>query len=307
MDVFLRLLVNILEEGFIYGIMAMGVYITYKVLDFPDLSVDGTLPLGACVTAALITSGVNPLLALMIAFACGCAAGLVTGLLHVKLHITDLLSGILVMTALWSVNLVILGGKSVLPFYNLPTVFNSGLATALPEALAKRRVLVVLALIVLVVKLMMDGYFKTKSGLMLRAAGDNASFVTALAVNPGRMKILGLMLGNGLTALSGSVLAQQAESANLSSGTGMVVMGLASVIIGTNLFRKARFMAPTTMVLLGSVLYKTFLVVAMQLGLPTNYLKLLMSVLFVLALVSGQAMDGKRSKKNESSQDLVRY
>lgn len=291
MDVFLRLLVGVLEEGLIYGIMAMGVFITYSVLHFPDLSVDGTLPLGACVTAALITAGIHPLIALCCAFLCGCAAGAVTGFLHVKLHITDLLSGILVMTGLWSVNLVILGGRAVVPFYDLPTVFNSGLVRLLPAALYQRRVLIVLALLVLIVKLLVDLYYRTKSGLLLRAAGDNAQYVTQLGINPGRMKVLGLMLGNGLTALSGSVLAQQAESANVSSGTGMVVMGLAAVIIGTNLLRGVRWLRPTTMVVIGSILYKACLVAAMQLGLPTNYLKLLMAVLFVVALVGGNAFD----------------
>ena len=213
MDVFLRLVINVLEEGLIYGIMAVGVYITYRVLHFPDLSVDGTFPLGACVTAALIAAGVHPVAALACAFVCGCAAGAVTGFLHVKLGITDLLSGILVMTGLWSVNLVVLGGRSVLPFYNSPTVFNSGLAACLPEALYPRRVLIILLGIVLVVKILVDLYYKTQSGLLLRAAGDNSQFVTSLGISPGGMKMLGLMLGNGLAALSGSVLAQQAESA----------------------------------------------------------------------------------------------
>ncbi len=294
MDVFLRLLVNVLEEGFIYGIMAMGVFITYSVLDFPDLSVDGTLPLGACVTAALIAAGVHPVLAALLAFLCGAAAGAVTGALHVKLRISDLLSGILVMTALWSVNLVILGGRAVAPFYNKPTIFNSGLPSLLPDALYPRRVLIMLAVVVLLVKLLLDLYYRTQSGLLLRAAGDNAQYATALGVSPGRMKVLGLMLGNGLAALSGSVLAQQAESASVSSGTGMVVMGLASVIIGTSLLKGVRFLKPTTMVLFGAVVYKAALVAAMQLGLPTNYLKILMSALFIVALMTGNGLDRRR-------------
>ena len=301
MDVFVRLLINILEEGLIYGIMAMGLYITYRVLNFPDLSVDGTFPMGCCVTAVLIANGVNPVLTLLIAFVCGCAVGLVTGLIHVKLHITDLLSGILVMTALWSVNLVILGGKSVFPFYNQPTLFNSGLVELLPELLYKRRVLIMLVIVVAVIKILLDMFYKTKAGLLLRAAGDNAQFVTAQAVDPGRMKILGLMLGNGLTAVSGSVLAQQAESANVSSGTGMMVMALASVIIGTALFGRIKFMKATTMVLLGAIIYKACLVGAMQLGLPTNYLKLLMSVLFIVALIAGNAMDKNKGRKDRNA------
>ena len=288
MEVFVRLLINVLEEGLIYGIMAMGVYITYKVLSFPDLSVDGSFPLGCCVTAVCIANGVNPVLTLLIVFLCGCAAGLVTGLLHVKLKITDLLSGILVMTALWSINLVILGGKAVFPFYNQPTIFNSGIVELFSAALYRRRVLIILAVVAIAVKVLMDLFFKTKAGLLLRAAGDNSQYVTALAIDPGTMKIIGLMIGNGLVALSGSVLAQQAESANVSSGTGMMVMSLAAVLI--------KWLAPTTMVLLGSIIYKACLVAAMQLGLPTNYLKLLMSILFIAALLSGNFMEGRRGK-----------
>ncbi|MDR0897367.1 MAG: ABC transporter permease [Oscillospiraceae bacterium] len=294
MDIALRLAVTVLEEGFIYGIMAMGIYIPYSVLHFPDLSVDGTFPLGACLTAVLIAAGVNPLVALVAAFGAGCLAGLVTGLLHVKLRVSDLLSGILVMTALWSVNLVILSGRSILAFYNKPTIFNSGLAAMLEGGLYTRRVLILLTVLVIVIKLLIDAYFRTKNGLLLRAVGDNSQFVTALGVSPGAMKILGLMLGNGLTAMAGSVLAQQAESANISSGTGMVVMGLASVIIGTSLLGGIRFLKPTTMVIIGSVIYKACLTGAMQMGLSTNYLKLLMTVLFVAALVLGHALEGRR-------------
>lgn len=296
MNIFLGLLYNILEEGLIYGIMAMGVYITYKVLDFPDLSVDGTFPLGCCVTAALALNGVHPVLCLLLSFLCGCAAGALTGILHVKLKITDLLSGILVMTALYSINLVILGGRAVLPFYNKPTIFNSGLVKLLPGVLYPRRVLIILFLVVLLLKLAIDLFFKTKTGLLLRSTGDNAQFVTSLAINPGRMKVFGLMLGNGMTALSGSVLAQQAESANVASGTGMLVMALASVIIGTALLSGVRLLRPTTIVVLGSILYKACLVAAMQLGLPTNLLKLLMSVLFVVALVTGNRLEKRRAK-----------
>ena len=297
MDVFMGLLINVLEEGLIYGIMAMGVYITYRVLAFPDLTVDGSFPLGCCVTAIAIANGVNPVVALALAFLSGCAAGLVTGLLHVKLKITDLLSGILVMTALWSINLVILGGKAVYPFYDTTTIFSNDILRLLPAVLYKRRVLIMLALVALVVKICMDLFFKTKAGLLLRAAGDNEQYVTALSIDPGMMKILGLMLGNGLVALSGSVLAQQAESANVNCGTGMMVMSLAAVLIGTNFFGALKkWLKPTTMVLLGSILYKACLVAAMQLGLPTIYLKFLMSILFIVALISGNFMEGRRGK-----------
>ncbi len=295
MTVFLSLLKNVLEEGFVYGVLALGVYITYTILDFPDLSVDGTFPLGACVTAALIAAGVNPLLACVISFVCGAVAGCVTGFLHVVLKIRELLCGILVMTALWSVNLVITGNKSVLPFYDMPTIFNSGLVSLMGEGLYKYRVMIVAFAVVLLVKVLLDLFLSTKAGLLLRAAGDNAQLVTSLAKDVGSVKILGLAIGNGCAALSGSVLAQQAESANISSGTGMVVLALASVIIGSTVFRRLKGLRSTTAALLGAVLYKACLSLAMQLGLPTSFLKLLMAVILVLALMSDRIRPKRRA------------
>ena len=262
---------------------------------FPDLSVDGTFPLGACVTASLILSGVDPWLACMAAFMAGMLAGSVTGLLNVKLKITNLLSGILVMTALWSVNLVITNGSAVVPFYDQKTIFTSGLGMLIPDAAFAYRVLVVVLVAAIGVKILLDLFLKTKSGLLLRASGDNHQFVTFLAIDPGRMKILGLAIGNGCTALAGSILAQQSESANITSGLGMVVMGLASVIIGISIFKKVKFLRATTMVVLGAIFYKACLVVAMQLGLPTNYMKILMAGIFVVALVSGRFFKKGRS------------
>lgn len=298
MDVFFALLFDILEEGLIYGIMAIGVYITYKILDFPDLSVDGTFPLGMCITAILITAGVNPWIACAGSFLGGAVAGCITGLLHVKLKISDLLSGILVMTGLYSINLFITGGSAVVQFYNKSTIFNSGLAALFPEQMSPYRVTLIALLIVIVVKLLLDLYLKTKSGLLLRASGDNAQFVTSLGRDPGALKIIGLAIGNGCTALSGSVLSQQNETANIASGTGMVVMALASVIIGTSLFKKVKWVRATVAVVLGAILYKACLVVAIQLGLPTNFLKLLMAVLLTVVLVANHTLSGRRKKQN---------
>ena len=302
MDIVLSLLQNVLEEGFIYGVVAMGVYITYKILDFPDLSVDGTFPLGCAVTAAMIVGGINPWLACVAAFAAGAAAGCVTGLLHVKLRVTDLLSGIIVMTACWSLNLVILGihmpnplsGNSLLQFYNMPTIFTSAPMSLLPAGLYKYRVLILSAILAIIVKLLMDWFLRTKSGMLLRASGDNAQFVTSLAKDQGTMKILGLAIGNGCTALSGSILAQQSESASVSIGTGMVVQALAAVIIGTSVFGRIRRLRSTTAVLLGTILYKAVLLIAM-LWLPSTFLKLTMAVLFVAALMTDRI--GKKKKK----------
>ncbi len=285
MDIALGLIQNVLEESFIYGIMVMGVYITYKILDFPDLSVDGTFPLGACATAALITAGVNPWLACGLAFLAGALAGGFTGVLHVKLKVADLLSGIITMTALWSVNLFILNGAAILQFYNKPTIFTSGLVSLLPQAIYPYREILVGFVLVVAVKLALDWFLKTRAGLLLRAAGDNTQYVTALARDQGRMKILGLAIGNGCTALAGAVYAQQAESASVGSGTGMVVQALAAVIIGTSIFGRLRAMGPTTKALAGTVIYKAILVVAM-LYLPPNALKLAMAALFIAALLT---------------------
>jgi putative ABC transport system permease protein len=303
MAIVLSLLQNVLEEGFIYGVVAMGVYITYKILDFPDLSVDGTFPLGCAVTAALITGGVNPWLSCVVAFIAGALAGCVTGLLHVRLHVTDLLSGIIVMTACWSINLLILAahlpnplsGNSLLQFYNQPTIFTSFPMSLLPASIYRYRVLLLSAVLALVVKLLMDAFLRTKSGMLLRATGDNPQFVTSLGRDQGSMKILGLAIGNGCTALSGAILAQQAESATVSIGTGMVVQALAAVIIGTSVFGRIRALKPTSAVLLGTILYKAVLLIAM-LWLPATFLKLTMAVLFVVALLTDRVGKKKGSE-----------
>lgn len=302
MDIVFSLLQNVLEEGFIYGIVAMGVYITYKILDFPDLSVDGTFPLGCAVTAALIVGGVNPWLACAASFGAGVLAGCVTGLLHVKLRVTDLLSGIIVMTACWSINMLILGihmpnplaGNSLLQFYNQPTIFTTLPVSLLPAGLYRYRVLILTAVLAVAVKLLMDWFLRTKSGMLLRAAGDNPQFVTSLAKDQGSMKIMGLAIGNGCTALAGSILAQQAESATVSIGTGMVVQALAAVIIGVSVFGRIRALRSTTAVLLGTVLYKAVLLIAM-LWLPATFLKLTMAVLFVAALMTDRVGKKKGS------------
>lgn len=300
MDIFLGLLNNVLTEGFIYAIMAVGVYVTYAVMNFPDLSVDGTFPLGACVTGALILKGVNPWAACLISFLCGAAAGCVTGLLHVKLHITDLLSGILVMTALTSINLVVTGGTSMLAYFSKPTIFNYGLGAALSAAAGSWGPALLALICCIVVKLAIDLYLKTESGLLLRAAGDNPQYVVSLGKDPGNMTILGLMIGNGCAALAGSVLSQQSGSSNVWSGTGMVVMALASVIIGTSLFGRAKIIRPTLAAVFGTIIYKACLVAAMQLGLPTNYLKLLMAALLTIALVANNMAPaaGRRKKQD---------
>lgn len=290
-----------LEEGLMYALLAIGVYITYSILDFPDLSVDGTMPMGAIVTGVLIIHGMNPWLCLLMTFVLGMACGAVTGLLHVKLHIRPLLCGIIVYTAMLSINLVILfkfnGGSSLAQFFQKETIFNSGFAAFLPQ---KWKIVIISLILVIVCKIIMDFYLKTKSGLLLRATGDNERYVTMLAKDPGYTKILGLAIGNGFAALSGCVIAQQKGSADQQMGVGMVVLGLASVIIGLSVFKRVKFMKATTMVILGSILYKAFLSAALQMELPTEYLKLLMAVLFTLALVFSEKFKGRGSPRGQS-------
>ena len=304
MQELLNILKVTMEEGLMYALLAFGVYITYSILDFPDLSVDGTVPFGAVITGVLILKGVNPWLCAVIAFAVGAAAGCVTGLLHVKLKIRPLLCGILVMTALLSINLVIImagtGGASIVSFFKAETIFSSKPASLLPQSIGGMQLTTVIVALILAVvcKYLLDAYLGTKSGLLLRAAGSNEKYVTMLARDPGVSKIIGLAIGNGFAALAGSIIAQQKGSADLQMGTGMVVIGLASVIIGLSLLKKVRFLRDTTKVLFGALIYKACLSVALMLGLPTQYLKLLMAVLFTAALVGSTMFAKGRNKSN---------
>lgn len=299
MEVVVNLIINALQTGAMYGVLVLGVYITYSILDFPDLSVDGTVPLGGVVSAMLILKGINPWLALLAAFAAGALAGSVTGLLHVKLKIRPLLCGILVMTALLSVNLMLMkaatGGMSIASLPDEKTLFNTLPASLIPDQVGGFRIqpLIVCLVVVLVCKFLMDWFFSTKSGMLLRATGSNDQYVTMLARNPGSMKILGLALGNGFAAMAGALITQQKHTADLQFGTGMVVLGLASVIIGVSLFHKVRRLRSTTKVLIGSVLYQAVMTVATSLG-ASDQLKLIMAAIFVVALVCNNLMNKGR-------------
>ena len=305
MDFFLNMSLLNLQMAAMYGVLALGVYITYSILDFPDLSVDGPVPLGGVVSALLILKGVNPWLALLAAFAAGAAAGCVTGFLHVKLKIRPLLCGILVMTALLSVNLMLMkaatGGMSIATFSESEVLFNAAPMSLLPDVKLGRygiRTLLTLLVLALVCKYLLDWYLSTKSGLLLRATGSNAQYVTMLSRNPGISKILGLALGNGFAAMAGALITQQKKTAELQFGTGMVVMGLAAVIIGVSLLRKVRFLRPTTKVLIGALIYQIALSAATALNW-SDQLKLIMSTLFVLVLLVSNVLDkGRRASRD---------
>ena len=286
--------ITIVEQGLIYGILALGVYITYKILDFPDLTTDGSFPLGAAVTAALISKGVNPWLTLPAAFAAGALAGICTGLIHVKGKVRDLLSGIIMMTALWTINLRIAGTSNV-PLFSKETIFkNDFMESAVPESVQPYTTLIVIIILTVITKLILDFYMNSKSGFLLRAVGDNDKLVTALAKDEGNMKILGLAIANGLISLSGCIFCQEERVFEISMGTGAVVIGLASVIIGTSLFRGFSFIKATSAVILGSVLYKGCTAVAMRSFEPQD-MKFITAALFLIVLLI--SMERKKKVK----------
>lgn len=282
------MILGILEQGLIYGILALGLLITYRILDFPDLTVDSSFPLGAAVSAVLTLNGMHPVFTLFCGMLAGAVAGLITGLIHVKCKVRDLLSGIITMTALYSINLRI-AGKANVPIFSVDTLFRNSMTKALPAWLSGYATLIIVLVIALIAKLLLDLFLKTKAGYLLRAAGDNASVVTTLARDQGTVKIMGLMISNALVALAGAVMCQQQRSFDISMGTGTMVIGLASVIIGTNLFKGLSFMKSTTMVILGSILYKACVSAAISLGLEPSDMKLITAALFLLILVAGHA------------------
>ena len=299
----LDLISSTLTQGFIYALLSYGVYITYSVLDFPDLTVDSSFPLGAAVTTILLIGGMDPWLTLIFATLAGAAAGLCTGLIHARLGVRDLLAGIITMTGLSSINLLI-GGSNQTVDRATDTIFSSAPVMAVFGGLTlTARKLIVSLILAVLVKLILDAYFRTKSGLLLRAVGDNGTLVTTLAKNKGNMKILGVVIANGLVALCGGILAQEQRSYSAVMGIGQVVFGLATVIIGVSIVRffagsrlaqgmrkvpVLKWIATpqgTTAVLLGSILYKFCIQIAINAGLPPNMLKFITAVLFLLVLV----------------------
>jgi len=293
----LTIILGILEEGLVYAIMALGVYITYKILDFPDLSVDGTFPLGGAVTVVLIIAGVNPVLTLFISFFVGAVTGILTGIIHVKLKVRDLLSGIIMMTALYSINLRI-AGKANVPIFSKETIFeNKTMDSIIPESFQPFLVLTVLFVIIIIMKLVLDLYLKTKSGYLLRAVGDNDTLVTSLAKDKGIVKIVGLAIANAFVALAGSVYAQKSGFFEISTGTGTIVIGLASVIIGTNLFKRVPFVKATTAVIIGSIIYKACVAIAISLGMAASDMKLITAALFLIILI----VSGDRKRRVKSN------
>ena len=270
-------------EGLVFGLVAMGVYLTFRVLSFPDLSVDGTFPLGGAVAAVLIVSGVNPFLATLCAFASGLGAGMITGLLNTRLRLPALLAGIIVMVGLYSVNLRIMGGANVSLLREV-TVFDkvAGLLGLGPGSIeVSISVAVVIAIIVF---LILNWFLRTEIGLALRATGDNEQMVRALGSDTNKNVLLGCAISNGLVALAGAVVAQGQGFADVGMGIGMIVMGLASVIIGEALVRPRGVARLLLAVIVGAFMYRLFITIALRLGMAPGDLKLITAVLVVIVL-----------------------
>jgi len=280
-------LIGTLEQGLVYGIMALGVYITYRILHFADLTVDGSFPLGAAVAARVIAYGGSPLLGTILAVIAGMFAGLTTGFLNTKLKISGLLSGILTMTALYSVNLRIMGRANI-PLLRKPTLVSwFGERGMAPWVLF----LVTLA----VLKMLLDVFLRTEIGFAIRATGDNEQMIRSCGVNTDSMKLIGLSLANCLVALSGALVAQYQGFADVGMGVGTVVAGLASVIAGQALVRVPGLGWSTTGVIIGSLIYRGAIFAALRLGLAPTDLKLISAVLVVLAL-SGSVWSSSLAK-----------
>jgi len=270
-------------EGLVFGLVAVGVYLTFRVLSFPDLSVDGSFPLGGAIAAVLIVSGVDPFLATACAFFCGLGSGLLTGLLNTALRIPALLAGILMMVALYSINLRIMDGANVSLLREV-TVFDR-VAQSLQMSSGSIQVSITVAVIIaIIVFFVLNWFLRTEVGLALRATGDNEQMVRALGSNTNRNILLGTSISNGLVALAGAVVAQRQGFADVGMGIGMIVMGLASVIIGEALI-KARGVARLLIaVVVGAFLYRLFITIAIRLGMAPGDLKLITAVLVIVVL-----------------------
>ena len=271
-----------IEQSLIFAIMVLGVYISFRILNFPDMTVDGTFPLGAAISAKLLTLGVNPYLTLIVTLVTGAVAGAITGLIHVKLKVKDLLAGILVMTALYSVNLRVMG-KSNIPLFEEDNIFNT-----------EYSMMITIVVLILISKFILDYLLKTKFGFALKALGDNENLIVSLGLNEEKYKIYGLMIANAFVAFSGAILAQYQGFADVGMGTGIIVIGLASIIIGDTLFGKRRRLAGTTIVIIGSILYRGVIAVTLSMGMDASDLKLITSVIVIVILWIQKQKDKRR-------------
>lgn len=277
-------MISVVTQSLILAIMAIGVYITFKILDFPDMTADGSYTMGAAISAAALAGGLNPLVGVLLAVVGGALAGMVTGLLHIKVKISNLLSGILTMGMLYSINLRIMG-KSNIPLFTFPNLFKGNIPP------------IVIALIfVLIAKILLDLFLKTGLGYTLKGVGDNEQMIKSLGINIGNIKILGLMISNALIALSGALMAQFQGFADVTMGIGTLVLGIASIIIGLTLFKKIRAVKATTAILIGAFIYQFTIYFALNLGMLSTDLKLISSLVIVAFLAVGNLQLKKKAE-----------
>ncbi|MCB5363163.1 ABC transporter permease [Pusillimonas sp. CC-YST705] len=283
-----------IEVGLVFSLVALAVYLSFRVLRFPDLTVDGSFPLGAAVCATLISMGWDPFAATAMAFLAGALAGALTGWLNVGLRIMDLLAGILVMIALYSINLRIMGRPNV-PLIMEPTVFNAFQSEGLDDMLLRPAILLV---VVIAAKLLLDAFLRSQMGLAMRATGANPRMARAQGVPTGGVVVIGLALSNALCALGGALFAQSQGGADISMGIGTIVIGLAAVIVGESLFHSRRLVWMTLAVIIGAVLYRFFVALALNadmIGLEAQDLNLITAVLVTIALVVPMLRRRRRS------------
>ena len=271
------------SQGIIWGIMTLGVYITFKVLDFPDLTVDGSFALGGAVSAILISNGMNPFITLFFSLLAGSLAGLATGILNTKLQIPGILAGILTMIALYSINIRVMGGRPNIPLLGMATSL-----TIIQNILSLSKVvsdLLVGFVFSVFIVLIMYWFFGTEMGCAIRATGNNEKMIRALGVDTNVMKTIGLMISNALVSLSGALVTQSQGYADVGMGTGTIVIGLASVIIGEVIFgNRFNFLYKLSSIVMGSIIYRIIIAIVLQLGLKATDLKLLTAIIVAIAL-----------------------
>lgn len=275
-----QILMGAISLGLLWAIMTIGVYITFRILDIADLTVEGSLAMGAAIAAHAITTGINPYTATLLALIGGLIAGLATGLLHTQLKIPALLAGILTMIALYSVNLRIMGRANV-SLLRMDTVYTplQNLGLSLNNSVIILGLLSVMGTICI-----LYWFFGTEIGCAIRATGDNPHMVRAQGINTNAMKIIGLVISNGLVAGSGALIAQSQRFADVQMGTGSIVIGLASVIIGEVLFGKRNFFSRLISLALGAVTYRIIIALVLKMGMPANDLKLFTAITVAIAL-----------------------
>jgi len=291
----MNVLIGSFEQGFIYALMAIGVYLAFRILDYPDLTVDGSFPMGAALSTLLITKGMDPFLALVFALLAGGAAGFMTGILHTKGKVNGLLAGILTMTALYSINLKIMGTAN-LSLFRFDTIFtpleslkesvqNTFGDSILSSTINDWMFTAIILVIVILFKKSIDWFLQTEIGLTIRATGDNPSMIRSVGVNTDYTTIVGLVLSNALVGLSGGLMAQYQGYADIQMGIGMIVVGLASVIIGEAIFGTKSIRRATFAVVGGAVIYRLVIALALYLpGFNPTDMKLITALLVILSL-----------------------